>query len=339
MPRPWRIRYCGAKYHVDSRGNGRQRIFFGNEDYERFLAQLFDALEKDQVVLYAYCLMPNHYHLFVETPCGNIHRFQQRLNTAYGMYFRYKHSRPGHCFQGRYDAKLVDGEDYIVRLTRYIHVNPVETERMRRESLEARKTYLHEYRWSSFPGYVRQKQASEWVDYRWLGLMRCATTAGNSRRYRSYVEGMIGKSDDVFEKALDASRYAIGDERFIEQAEAELKEMRMNRGVFGDIQFPDPDGLAIEEIERAVSEMFGIPINALHRHGRSVGPAKGVAIELCCMLSGKHQRAIARHFGFKTDAGVTRQRRVLRECAAKDKGLRRRIQELQRSLSKQQNKK
>ena len=107
MARPWRVRYSGAKYHVTSRGNPRQRIFFGKDDYLRFLEQLEAGLEKDEVILYAFCLMPNHFHLFVETPLGNIHRFMQRLNTAYSMYFRYKHDRPGHCLQGRYGAKLL----------------------------------------------------------------------------------------------------------------------------------------------------------------------------------------------------------------------------------------
>lgn len=136
MPRPWRIRYSGAKYHVTARGNARQRIFFGPADYLRFLDQLTSALEKDGVILYAYVLMPNHYHLFCETPLGNIQKFEQRLNTAYAMYFRYRHSQPGHCLQGRYGAKLVGGDDYIARLTRYVHLNasaygnePVRTDR------------------------------------------------------------------------------------------------------------------------------------------------------------------------------------------------------------------
>ncbi len=75
MPRHLRRRYEGAKYHVTNRGNGRERIFYRNDDYERFFRQLTEGLEKDQVTLYAYCLMPNHYHLFVETPSGNIDRF------------------------------------------------------------------------------------------------------------------------------------------------------------------------------------------------------------------------------------------------------------------------
>ena len=135
MPRPWRITYSGAKYHITSRGNGRQDIFLCDEDYARFLEQLTLALEEDEVILYSYVLMTNHYHLFVETPLGNIKRFMQRLNTAYGAYYRYKHSKPGHCFQGRYGAKLVGGDDYIVRLTRYIHLNPVKIKKMKSLSL------------------------------------------------------------------------------------------------------------------------------------------------------------------------------------------------------------
>ncbi len=83
MPRPWRIRYAGAKYHLTQRGNGAQGVFLCDEDYERFIEQLDYCLEKSEVVLYAYCLMPNHYHLFVETPMGNVQRFMQTLNTAY----------------------------------------------------------------------------------------------------------------------------------------------------------------------------------------------------------------------------------------------------------------
>ena len=89
MTRPWRLRFAGAKYHVTQRGNGAQAVFLCDGDCQRFLEQLDECLEKDGITLYAYCLMPNHYHLFVATPTGNIHRFMQRLNTAYCMYFRY----------------------------------------------------------------------------------------------------------------------------------------------------------------------------------------------------------------------------------------------------------
>lgn len=333
MARPWRIRYSGAKYHVTSRGNGRQRIFLEKDDYLRFLEQLGSALEKDEVILYAYVLMPNHYHFFVETPLGNIQRFMQRLNTAYSMYFRYKHSWPGHCLQGRYKAKLVGGDEYVVRVTRYIHLNPVETQAIKRKSLPERKRYLNVYQWSSYPGYVNKAAANEIVDYRWLGMMGRNTSSGNRRAYKAYAEGMIGSKDDLLEEALVGSRYAIGDKEFIEEAEFDLKEMRLRRTCYGDVELPRKEGARIEEIEGAVAKEFKVETRDLHFHGHRLGIAKGVAIELCCELAGKSQREIAKHFGYKTDAGITRQRRVLRDHMAKSPAIERCIMKLKRKLS------
>ena len=154
MPRPWRLRFAGAKYHLTQRGNGGQAVFLGADDYGRFLEQLDHCLEANGVKLYAYCLMPNHYHLLAETPLGNVQRFMQRLNTSYAMYFRYKHTRPGHCWQGRYGAKLVKADEYILRVTRYIHLNPIKVQafadRPRSELLE----HLDGWLWSSYAGYA-----------------------------------------------------------------------------------------------------------------------------------------------------------------------------------------
>jgi putative transposase len=91
----------------------------------------------------------------------------QRLNTAYGMYFRFKHTRPGHCFQGRHGARLVEGDEYLVRLTRYMHLNPVKTKAMAARPLSDRLAALREYRWSSHRGYAGHCPPEARVDYRW----------------------------------------------------------------------------------------------------------------------------------------------------------------------------
>ena len=132
MPRPPRIDFPDALYHVTSRGNGRATIFHSDADRERFLAQLADSLHTAAVVLHAYVLMDNHFHLLVHTPRGNLSRFMQRLCTAYAMYARYKHRRPGHQFQGRFKAKLVEDDVYLRVLRRYMHLNPVKTAAARR---------------------------------------------------------------------------------------------------------------------------------------------------------------------------------------------------------------
>ena len=125
MARPLRIVYRGAFYHVAARGNERRKIFLSGADYAKFLAYLGDALCKYGVVLHAYALMGNHYHLVVETPEANLSAFVHALNSAYTTYFNVKRKRWGHLFQGRYKSIVIEKDAYLVELSRYVHLNPV----------------------------------------------------------------------------------------------------------------------------------------------------------------------------------------------------------------------
>ena len=258
MPRPWRLRFAGAKYHLTQRGNGGAEVYLCRRDRERFLDQLDHSLEKNQVKLYAYCLMANHYHLFVETPLGNLQRFMQNLNTAYAMYYRYKHKRPGHCWQGRYGAKLVSGDDYILRLTRYIHLNPVKVNRWAGETGEKVLEHLNGYEWSSFGGYAGLVDPERRIDYCWLDLMGRKTDAGRRRAYRKYIEEMACKDDEEFLKEAEASRYAIGGEEYREEVEEQVKDKRLEMVVTGDIIWPEDRMPGIEAIESALMKEFKI---------------------------------------------------------------------------------
>ena len=113
MPRAPRIDFPNALYHVISRGNGREDIFWTDDDRLRFLRQLADGLQTAGILLYAYVLMDNHFHLLVRTPRANLSRFMQRLGTSYALYCRYKHRKPGHQLEGRFKAKLVEDETYL----------------------------------------------------------------------------------------------------------------------------------------------------------------------------------------------------------------------------------
>ena len=84
-----------------------------------------------EVRLYLYCLMTNHIDLVLETPRANLSRFMHRLETAYTIYFNRRHRRSGHLMQGRYTARLVERDAYLLRLSRYAHLNPVFTAAMR----------------------------------------------------------------------------------------------------------------------------------------------------------------------------------------------------------------
>jgi len=334
MPRPWRIRYAGAKYHLTSRGNGRNRIFVGPADCTRFLTQLDEAMEKDRVILYAYVLMPNHYHLMVETPLGNVQRFMQRLNTAYSMYFRYKHRRPGHCLQGRYGAKLVGGDEYVLRLTRYIHLNPVKVRSMEGWRTEKLQEYMDGYKWSSYRGYAGVTEREERIDYRWTDLMQAKTWHGKTAAYRRYLNKMLKKEDEEFKAADAASRYALGDDSFRTGAEQELREKRLERAVTGDIVWPEDRMPGIEEVEQAVLKEFKIPREDLHFHGHRAGDVKVVALALCCEFTGKSQREVSRYFGYSNESTVGRHRKNLAARLERYPRLAKRVARLRTRLSK-----
>lgn len=318
MPRPWRITYAGAMYHVTSRGNGRERIFLCDDDCERFLEQLDAALEADEVTLYAYVLMPNHYHLLLRTPMGNIKRFMQRLNTAYGMYFRFKHARPGHCFQGRYSAKLVGGDDYIVRLTRYVHLNPVKTEKMRGRTAAEKIRVLEDWRWSSYGGYVNGALEEERIDYRWLKLMHRATQKRRREAYKTYIAEMLTRDDEELMTAMDASRYAVGDERFVKESESDLRDIKVAKYIDGDVIKPKERVSEIAVVENAVAKEFGVSADDLHYDGHRARSAKSVVIELSCRLTGKSQREVGAYYGYGHESSVGKARKIFAGLITED---------------------
>ena len=125
MARGLRFDFPGAVHHVMARGNNGRDIFDTADAGQRFLSILADTVERNGWQLYSYCLMPNHYHLLIETPAGGLGRGMKRLNGVYTQWYNAKQARTGHLYQGRYRSKLVDKDAYLLQLVRYIARNPV----------------------------------------------------------------------------------------------------------------------------------------------------------------------------------------------------------------------
>lgn len=125
MVRPLRIEYSGAVYHVMNRGGASRPIFRSQVDYQIFLDLLGETVDQWDIVIHAFSLMPNHYHLLIETPLGNLQRAMRHINGVYTQRFNRKWKIDGHLFRGRYKAILVKEDAYLVELIRYIHLNPV----------------------------------------------------------------------------------------------------------------------------------------------------------------------------------------------------------------------
>ena len=276
--------------------------------------QLAEAVRKDRVILYAYCLMPNHFHLFVETPQTNLGRFMGRLTTAYAMYWRHRHRKPGHCFQNRYKAPLVEGDDYAVALTRYIHLNPVKTRAARGAQPEALWKQLRSHPWSSVHGYLDEKRTAEMVDYRWLKVLGDGSLAAGRRRYTEYLKGFLAQDDEAMLKAMSAGGvYALGDEDFRREVAAWAQEQGRRRRK-SDVTLPTDRVVDIGRIERAVCAECGIQAGALRRKGARLGLAREFAVELGCSVGGLTQRAMAERLGGVTEhaVGKVRQRLLAR---------------------------
>ncbi len=180
VARKLRVQYPGAIYHVMSRGDHREDIFRDDEDRRRFLDTLSEACGKTGWQVMALCLMPNHFHLVVETPQANLVAGMKWLLGTYTTRFNRRHRVSGHLFSGRYKALVVDGSGngYLKTVCDYVHLNPA------RAKLIAEGEPLRAYRWSSWPEYV--KPASErwpWLKVeRLLGEYRIAKDSPAGRR-------------------------------------------------------------------------------------------------------------------------------------------------------------
>ena len=160
MPRKLRVQYPGAIYHVMNRGDRREPIFKDDKDRRRFLETLGQACDKTGWQVHAYCLMLNHFHLVVETPRANLVAGMKWFLGTYTSRFNRRHKLSGHLFSGRYKSLVVDGsgDGYLRTVCDYVHLNPVRARLLRPQEP------LQEYRWSSYPEYLKTpRKRAAWL--------------------------------------------------------------------------------------------------------------------------------------------------------------------------------
>ena len=118
----------GHYYHVYNRGVNREAIFRNRENYLFLLRRLKECADKFCITLIAYCLMPNHYHFLLRQDGeASISDFVQAIFNSYTKAFNKMYTRSGTLFEGAFKSILVDSDEYLVHLCRYIHRNPIDT--------------------------------------------------------------------------------------------------------------------------------------------------------------------------------------------------------------------
>jgi putative transposase len=125
MPRAPRLQVAGGLYHLGARGVRRERIYRTRGDYELFGCIFGRVVERFDWRCHSYCLMPNHYHLLVETKAPNLSAGMQRLNSIYAQWFNHLYGSTGHVFEKRFYSRLVESSYDLLELVRYITLNPV----------------------------------------------------------------------------------------------------------------------------------------------------------------------------------------------------------------------
>jgi REP element-mobilizing transposase RayT len=125
MARPLRVEFPGALYLVSARAIPRQRLFRDEEEAADFSGRLPQLVETFGAVFHGFCLLPNHYHLLVETPRGNLTRIVHRLNSGYTASVNTRRQRKGPLLQTRYRSILLEEDPWLLRLSVHVHLNPV----------------------------------------------------------------------------------------------------------------------------------------------------------------------------------------------------------------------
>ncbi len=268
MTRPLRINVAGGWYHITARGHNRERIFSGQEDYVHFLELLEEMHVRFRVKIYAYALMPNHYHLLVSTPDGNASQAIQWLNVSYGVWYNLARDRTGSVFQGRFGSVLVEGSGWGLEVSAYIHMNPVvmrslgfgkkdraaEMQGLKQpkgEEVKRRLDRLRRFEWSSYSAYCGHVKKPDWLDTEEL----LGRVKGSEEGYRRYIEDRIkqGTEEDLLFRVKWG--IVIGGERFARKVRGKIS---INRESLGRARLRERKTFeeVVKEVERIKGEKW-----------------------------------------------------------------------------------
>lgn len=137
-----------AMYHVTSRGNRKETLFYDSHDFFKYLSLLKETKESYPFKILSYCLMTNHVHLQIQTQEHQISQIIRVLHSRYARSFNNKYNLVGHVFQGRFHSELISLPDYELEVNRYIHLNPLRANIVKN---------LDDYPWSSHHAYTKNK--------------------------------------------------------------------------------------------------------------------------------------------------------------------------------------
>ena len=323
MSRPLRIEYPGAWYHVMNRGRRREKIFASPKDYETFIVVLQEAREMWNLQVAGYCLMPNHYHLLLHTPDGNISRCMRHVNGIYTQRYNRRHRKDGQLFRGRYKAVLVDGDSYLLEVLRYIHRNPLKA-RMVKDPAD--------YEWSSHNGYTSRAKKWDWL---YKDFLLSIFSEKSSEAKKAYIEFVLQKEPEEIETFYAKKNLSsvLGDDAFKEWIAEKFQDFRFHREIpESHILAPAP-----EKIIDLVSKVFKVKRESLTKFKRGTeNVPRDIAVYLLRIYSKQTLSGVGRYFNITNYSTVSSivERIKVRKLA--DKAIANKLKQIEKKLGKGQ---
>lgn len=292
MSRPLRIEYPDAWYHVMNRGRRSETIFSDKDDYVMFSDLLIETSEMFNANVAAYCLMPNHYHILLQTPDGNISRCMRHLNSIYTQRYNRRYGFDGPLFRGRFKSILVCNDSHLLQLVRYIHKNPVKAGVVEN---------MPDYQWSSYKGYLSHAKKWNWLHKDYIFSMITPEKQGRLKRFVKFMQ-----EDDSEEVnrlfSLKKLPSLFGPTSFI----AEIKE----RYYFKKRSYEVPESKSLaptsDSIISSVCKHYNIPFDEMLKTRRgSFNEPRNVAVYLLRHMRGESLENIGKQFNIRAYSTVS----------------------------------
>jgi hypothetical protein len=267
-------------------------------------AQRFDA------AIFCFVLMGNHFHLVGRTHRPNLRRWMHWLLVSYTVYFNRRHRCSGHLFQGRYKSFLVQEGDYLLGLSRYVHLNPVRGVALGRGTPAQRRKRLRAYKWSSYPGYAGLSRPFPFVKEAMVLEELSGPRRAERLRYRRFVEeGLLREIENPFEAVRWQA--VLGDESFVQKLRDRMKGLHKQRREITSLR-KAAAWIDAEKILQRVSKKYRVDRERLVSRGERGLLARNVAMWMIWESGTKSLREIGELFGGVDYAAVAQRIRRTR---------------------------
>ena len=244
MARQARKRSETGIYHIMLRGIDKRNTFLDKEDRIKFLEQLFKAKETAEFKLYGYCLMDNHVHLLIQES-EEIGTSIKRLTVGYVQWHNNKYARTGHLFQNRYMSEVVETEEYLISVLRYIHQNPVKAKMVKN---------CTNYLWSSYNEYISvYKEGKPSID--------CKLVKSYFIEKESFEEYMNANNKDEHLEYIEVKKHR--DEVLKEDLKKEIKTITLKE-------------ISMVERNRMIKDIYISTGASIRQLGRVLGIGKNI---------------------------------------------------------------